>query len=242
MATLAFLETTTTARAEPSATLRRLTTTLGPANELRVNTPAAAHGPSAATTVKSSVSSLMPTLATHGVEPAGEGDATVHATSLHATASSTSWLRTAMKIAARSSTCAAVSGSRRCRRTLPTWSGAAAIIRSSAGVGEVGVHHPAVGRRGLALDETVADEPVEPAGEPARRQAQGLGEVAHPHPSLGCLGQVDEHLVVAEGELVRGEIALECVHQRAERGDEVAPRRHLRGGEPLASHAHQLNL
>ena len=64
VATLAFLEMTTIACAERSARWARLTTTLGPANRDFVNTPAAAHGRSAVTTTKSSVSSLMPMLAT----------------------------------------------------------------------------------------------------------------------------------------------------------------------------------
>ncbi len=64
VATLAFLEMTTIARAVPCATWRRLTSTLGPANELCVNTPAAAQGTSLATMVKSSVVSFTPMLAT----------------------------------------------------------------------------------------------------------------------------------------------------------------------------------
>src|SRR4051794_36908631 len=65
LATLAFFDTTTTARADPDARLRRLIVTLGPANRLSVNTPAAGTGPEdAAITTKSSVSSLTPMLAT----------------------------------------------------------------------------------------------------------------------------------------------------------------------------------
>ena len=65
VATLAFLEITTTARAERLAMCSRLTSTLGPANRLCVKTPAAAHVSSATTSVKSSVESLMPILATY---------------------------------------------------------------------------------------------------------------------------------------------------------------------------------
>jgi hypothetical protein len=64
VATLAFLETTTTAWALGVDRCSRLTTTLGPAKLLLVNNPAAAHGCCAATTTKSSVASLMPMLAT----------------------------------------------------------------------------------------------------------------------------------------------------------------------------------
>ena len=64
VATLAFLDMTTTARAHKLAMCSRLTRTLGPANRLCVKTPAAAHVVSATTSVKSSVESLMPMFAT----------------------------------------------------------------------------------------------------------------------------------------------------------------------------------
>ena len=71
VATLAFFEITTTARADRSATLRREITTLGPANLLWVNTPAVEHGPSAITTVKSFDESFTPTLVTKEENPRG---------------------------------------------------------------------------------------------------------------------------------------------------------------------------
>ena len=64
VATLAFLEITTTACAVGDDRFSRLTITLGPAKLLVVNTPAATLGESLATTTKSSVVSLMPMLAT----------------------------------------------------------------------------------------------------------------------------------------------------------------------------------
>ena len=73
VATLAFFDTTTTACAAPPATWARLRVTLGPAKRLRVKSPAAATGRSAAITTKSSVSSLTPTLATYDPKPAGHG-------------------------------------------------------------------------------------------------------------------------------------------------------------------------
>ena len=71
VATLAFFEMTTTARAEWLAMCLRETTTLGPANRLCVKTPAAATTVSAATTVKSSLVSLIPMLVTKLVNPWG---------------------------------------------------------------------------------------------------------------------------------------------------------------------------
>ena len=64
LATFAFLEITAKARSRWSATCSRLIVTLGPENRERVNTAAAGHGSSAAITTKSSVSSLIPMLAT----------------------------------------------------------------------------------------------------------------------------------------------------------------------------------
>ena len=75
LATLAFFETTTKACNRPSAMCRRLSVTLGPANRDRVKTAAAEHGASAASTRKSSVSSLMPMLATWERKPAGRATA-----------------------------------------------------------------------------------------------------------------------------------------------------------------------
>ena len=73
VATLAFFETVTMARAWWSATLRRLTCTDAPAKRLWVKRPAAAQGASDAITEKSSVVSLMPTLATWVRKPSGVG-------------------------------------------------------------------------------------------------------------------------------------------------------------------------
>ena len=67
-------------------------------------------------------------------------------------------------------------------------------------------HHPAVLLRRLPADEAVADEAVEPPREARTARAAGAGEVAHPHVPVLGLGQVDEHLVVAERQTVRREI------------------------------------
>ncbi len=71
LATLAFLDTTTTAWARPSPRLRRLVITLGPAKRLRVNSPAAGTGDAAASTTKSSVASFTPMLPTRAAKPDG---------------------------------------------------------------------------------------------------------------------------------------------------------------------------
>ena len=74
-------------------------------------------------------------------------------------------------------------------------------------VGERGEHHPAVDGRRLALDDAGPHEAVEAAGEPARGELQPRGEVAHAHRVVVGLGQVHEHLVVAERQAVRARSA-----------------------------------
>ena len=71
LATFAFFEMTTIARAVLFARCRRLTVTLGPTNRLCVNTPAAAHDESATTRVKSSVVSFTPMFVTWAWKPRG---------------------------------------------------------------------------------------------------------------------------------------------------------------------------
>ena len=63
LATLAFFDTTTSPRERPAATVARLSPMLGPANRLRVNTPATAAGV-VSTIKRSRVSSLMPAVPT----------------------------------------------------------------------------------------------------------------------------------------------------------------------------------
>ena len=94
-------------------------------------------------------------------------------------------------------------------------------------VGEDGEHHPAVEVGRPALDDAHPHEPVEAAGEAAGGELQAAGEVAHPHLVVVGLGEVHEHLVVAERQAVRGEVGLEG---RVEVDDGLgvrAPGRHL---------------
>ena len=72
VATLAFFEITTTARASPLATCRRDSVTLGPAKRLFVNNAATGTGRSAAITTRSSVSSFTPMFATCARKPSGQ--------------------------------------------------------------------------------------------------------------------------------------------------------------------------
>ena len=74
LATLAFLETTTTPLARPEATASRLSVTDGPAKRDLVKTPATEHSTSGAITQKSSESSLTPALATWTRNPCGSAD------------------------------------------------------------------------------------------------------------------------------------------------------------------------
>ena len=71
VATLAFLEMITTARARPSATCSLLSVTLGPENRLFVKTPAALVPGGADRIITSSVRSLIPMLPVCKPNPAG---------------------------------------------------------------------------------------------------------------------------------------------------------------------------
>ena len=71
MATLAFLEITTAACNMPAAAWRRDSVTEGPAKRDCVNNAADVQGRLDVTTTKSSVSSLIPILATCAVKPVG---------------------------------------------------------------------------------------------------------------------------------------------------------------------------
>ena len=95
------------------------------------------------------------------------------------------------------------------RRTLSTWSGATFSRYAMPVVGQHGEHHPPVEVGRPALDDAHPHEPVEAAGEAARGELQEQGQVAHPHRVVVGLGQVHEHLVVAERQAVRREVRLE---------------------------------
>ena len=82
------------------------------------------------------------------------------------------------------------------------------------------------------VDQDGFDESVEPARQPARRQLQHVGEVAHAHPLVVGLAEVHEHLIVAEREPGRREVALDGGDQVGLDLDERAPGRHLAGVEP----------
>ena len=71
-------------------------------------------------------------------------------------------------------------------------------------------------------------EPVDQPGHAGSGQQHGVGELGHPQPPVGRLGQLNQHVVAAEGQRVLGdELGLEHAHQRRVGPQERAPRVHL---------------
>ena len=100
--------------------------------------------------------------------------------------------------------------------------------RRPATVGENGHHHTPVECGPLADDGSGLHEAVESTGETARRELQPFGEIAHPHLVALGLGQVDQHLVVAQIHPVARQIGLQRSRQVVVRPDERSPRPHFR--------------
>ena len=84
VATLAFFDTVTMARAEPSSRFRRHRVTLGPTKRDWVKTPAATHGVWLATIERSRLSSLMPAFAAYVTKPRGGSTASAAMTATSA--------------------------------------------------------------------------------------------------------------------------------------------------------------
>ncbi len=96
------------------------------------------------------------------------------------------------------------------RRTLCHVMGCGAAEQAAPGLGEHRHHHPPVVRwRARRITCSLLDQTVEPTGQPARGQLEHIGEIAHAHRVVVGLGQVDEHLIVAEGEAVFGQVTFE---------------------------------
>ena len=70
-------------------------------------------------------------------------------------------------------------------------------VRREAGEGAA-----AIGRAGMALDEAAADQPIDQPGQSAAAEQEPLGEGPHPQRSPGGLGELQQDLVGAEGEVV----------------------------------------
>src|SRR5581483_8120966 len=68
----------------------------------------------------------------------------------------------------------------------------------TAGVGDLRVRHPRVGRARLLLDVTATLQAFEQARDPGRREQHALGEVDAAKRTVLGARQVEEHLVVAD--------------------------------------------
>ncbi len=80
----------------------------------------------------------------------------------------------------------------------------------------------------LADDEVAALEPVDEPGQPAAAEQQPLGELAHPQASVLGLGEVEQHLVGGERQVVRPlELLVEVGDDLAMGAKEAPPGREL---------------
>src|SRR3954454_10834575 len=90
-------------------------------------------------------------------------------------------------------------------------------VRAAGGVqppagrrGEDGDRPAGVALAGLALDEAVAGEAIDEAGQAAAREQDRGGEIVHPHLPVAGVGEVHEHLVRGQAQAVRRvELAVE---------------------------------
>ena len=124
-----------------------------------------------------------------------------------------------------------------CRRTLSTWIGADASRRRSP----AGVSAASITRRSLS-EPRRSTRPARTS--PSSRRVSPLGEscsldrqVAHPQRLLGCLGQEHQHLVVAEVEPGRREVAPRAPSSGRRRSRRSCARRASRRGQPAGAMA-----
>ena len=92
--------------------------------------------------------------------------------------------------------------SMKCRRTRVDVIGCGGLEHGPSLRGEDREHDPPVLGRRLPDDEALLDHAVEPSGDAGGREVQRRGEIAHAQALVGCLGQGDQHGVVALGEAV----------------------------------------
>src|SRR5438093_5818270 len=88
----------------------------------------------------------------------------------------------------------------------------------AAGCGQDGEGAARVALARLALEEPLASEPVDQAGQAAAAEQDRRRQIVHPHPALGGVGEVHEDLVRGHAQAVGG------LELRVERLDEVRVR------------------
>jgi len=100
-----------------------------------------------------------------------------------------------------------------------------------AEVGGNGEQPAGVVQAGLTPHQTVTFESVDQAGEPAAREQDAVGEFGHAQPTQRRLGQLHQHVVRRERQLVgSGQLAFECAQQLSVRPQERTPHRKRFGG------------
>jgi hypothetical protein len=93
-----------------------------------------------------------------------------------------------------------------------------------AGVGQHGLHPPAVGLTRLAAYEIRVLHASDGVGHPAPGVRHRLGQERHPHPAVLGFGESDKHLVLREGDLMLlPQLAIELMLQQLGAHDVRAP-------------------
>jgi polyisoprenoid-binding protein YceI len=96
------------------------------------------------------------------------------------------------------------------------------------GGGELGPLSATIGLAADALDVPIGDQAIDQPGRARTREQEPIGEVAHPQPPIVRRGQLDEDVVVDEGQIMLvHELALELPGKARVRAQERVP-----GAEP----------
>ena len=94
-------------------------------------------------------------------------------------------------------------------------------------VAEIGEGRPLAATIVLAhdtLDEPADNEPVDESRGAGTRQQQRIGELAHAKAATGCGRELDEHVVVGEGQVLLGcQLAFQLTDDAGVRAQERAP-------------------
>ena len=109
----------------------------------------------------------------------------------------------------------------------PQVRGRGASQAAAAGIGQRRPLAPAVVLAAHALHQSVRHETVDEARDAGAGQEEPIGQLAHAQPAVRSGGELHEHVVVGEGEVLVGlELPLELAHDARMRPQERAP-----GGE-----------
>ena len=111
--------------------------------------------------------------------------------------------------------------------------GASGVDLLAPGPGENGVVAAAVVAAAPTLDQSLALEPIDEAGDPAAAEQQAIGELAHSQSHAVGVDEVDQDFVGGERQPVDAlELVVEARDQLAVRFEQPAPGSQFALGEP----------